>query len=214
MTDRRLGRAAARRPSPTLAARGAAIALLEGVLGRHRTLEDALDALPPLEARDRGFAHLLAATVLRRLGTLDAVIEPYLRRPPPEAVRHALRIGAAQLLLLGTPPHAAVGATVAAVRALPKGAAFTGLANAVLRRIAAEGAAALDGLGQVAYQRGDDARAVTLAEESLALHRELGYRRGIAASLARKHNASPRDIYEKHLEELKAALTRGAGKTD
>jgi 16S rRNA (cytosine967-C5)-methyltransferase len=128
------------------AARGAAIALLEGVLGRHRTLEDALDALPPLEARDRGFAHLLAATVLRRLGTLDAVIEPYLRRPPPEAVRHALRIGAAQLLLLGTPPHAAVGATVAAVRALPKGAAFTGLANAVLRRIAAEGAAALDGL--------------------------------------------------------------------
>jgi 16S rRNA (cytosine967-C5)-methyltransferase len=129
-----------------LAARRAAIALLEAVLGRRRTLEDALDALPRLDARDRGFAHLLAATVLRRLGTLDAVIEPYLRRAPPDAVRHALRIGAAQLLLLDTPPHAAVGATVAAVRALPKGEAFTGLANAVLRRIAAEGTAALEGL--------------------------------------------------------------------
>ena len=128
------------------AARSAAIALLEAVLGRRRTLEDALDAATGLAPRDRGFAHLLAATVLRRLGTLDAVIEPYLRRAPPDAVRHALRIGAAQLLLLGTPPHAAVGATVAAVRALPKGAAFTGLANAVLRRIAAEGAAVLDGL--------------------------------------------------------------------
>jgi 16S rRNA (cytosine967-C5)-methyltransferase len=128
------------------AARRAAIALLEAVLGRRRTLEDALDALPRLDARDRGFAHLLAATVLRRLGTLDAVIEPYLRRAPPDAVRHALRIGAAQLLLLGTPPHAAVGETVAAVRALPKGTAFTGLANAVLRRIAAERTAALEGL--------------------------------------------------------------------
>ncbi|WP_439580405.1 RsmB/NOP family class I SAM-dependent RNA methyltransferase [Elioraea sp.] len=127
-------------------ARSAAIALLETVLGRRRTLEDALDAVTGLEPRDRGFTHLLAATVLRRLGTLDAVIEPYLRRSPPDAVRHALRIGAAQLLLLGTPPHAAVGATVAAVRALPKGTAFTGLANAVLRRIAAEGAAALEGL--------------------------------------------------------------------
>jgi 16S rRNA (cytosine967-C5)-methyltransferase len=131
---------------PGRAARSAAIALLEAVLGRRRTLEEALDALPPLDPRDRGFAHLLAATVLRRLGTLDAVIEPYLRRAPPDAVRHGLRIGAAQLLLLATPPHAAVGATVAAVRALPKGAAFAGLANAVLRRIAAEGAAALDGL--------------------------------------------------------------------
>ncbi len=127
-------------------ARSAAIALLEAVLGRRRTLEEALDAVTGLEPRDRGFAHLLAATVLRRLGTLDAVIEPYLRRAPPDSVRHALRLGAAQLLLLGTPPHAAVGATVAAVRALPKGPAFTGLANAVLRRIAAEGAAALEGL--------------------------------------------------------------------
>jgi len=137
---------AARRAPTGTASRAAAIALLEAVLGRRRTLEEALEGLPALEARDRAFAHRLAATVLRRLGTLDAVLEPLLRRPPPEPVRHALRLGAAQLLLLGTPAHAAVSATVATVGTLPKGRAFAGLANAVLRRLAAKGPAALEGL--------------------------------------------------------------------
>ncbi len=132
---------------PGVAARHAAIVLLEAVLGRRRTLDDALTALPPgMAARDRGFAHMIAATVLRRLGTLDAVIEPYLRRAPPDAVRHALRAGAAQLLFLATPRHAAVGETVAAVRLLPKGESFAGLANAILRRVAEAGTGALEGL--------------------------------------------------------------------
>lgn len=130
-----------------VAARRAAIALLEAVLDRRRTLDDALAGLPPgMAARDRGFAHMIAATVLRRLGTLDAVLEPYLRRAPPDAVRHALRAGAAQLLFLGTPRHAAVGETVTAVRALPKGDSFAGLANAILRRVAEAGPEALAGL--------------------------------------------------------------------
>ncbi len=131
---------------PAMSPRRAAIMLLEAVLGRRRTLDEALDTLPAMAGRDRAFAHLIAATVLRRLGTLDAVLEPHLRRAPPEAVRHALRAGAAQLLLLGTGAHAAVGETVAAVRALPKGARFAGLVNAVLRRVAEAGPAALEGL--------------------------------------------------------------------
>jgi 16S rRNA (cytosine967-C5)-methyltransferase len=61
-------------------------------------------------------------------------------------VRHALRAGAAQLLFLGTSPHAAVGETVTAVRTLPKGDSFAGLANAVLRRVAEAGQGALEGL--------------------------------------------------------------------
>jgi 16S rRNA (cytosine967-C5)-methyltransferase len=123
-------------------ARQAALALLEAVLGRRRPLEEALDALPGLLApRDRSAAHRIAAAVLRRTGSLDAVLEPYLRREPPPAVRQALRTGAAELLLLGTPAHAAVAATVAVV---PK--PFAGLVNAVLRRVATEGAAALDAL--------------------------------------------------------------------
>jgi 16S rRNA (cytosine967-C5)-methyltransferase len=121
--------------------RQAALSLLSAVLERRRPLEEALDALPALAPRDRAAAHRIAAAVLRRIGTLDAVLEPFLRREPPPAVRQALRIGAAELLLLGTPPHAAVASTVGIV---PR--PFAGLVNAVLRRVAAEGPGVLDGL--------------------------------------------------------------------
>ncbi len=122
--------------------REAALDLLTAVLDRRRPLEEALDALPALEPRDRAAAHRLAAAVLRRLGTLDAVLEPLLRKQPPEPVRHVLRLGAAGLLLLETPPHAAVATAVALARA--RGLApFAGLVNAVLRRVAEAGEGAL-----------------------------------------------------------------------
>ncbi len=126
-------------PDPT---REAAFDLLDAVLLRRRSLDDALEALPALEPRDRAAAHRLAATVLRRLGTLDAVLEPFLRKAPPDPVRLVLRIGAAGLLLLQTPSHAAVATAVALARA--RGLApFAGLTNAVLRRVATDGGAAL-----------------------------------------------------------------------
>jgi 16S rRNA (cytosine967-C5)-methyltransferase len=54
-----------------------------------------------------------------------------------------LRLGAAGLLLLDTPPHAAVATAVALARS--RGLApFAGLVNAVLRRVAAGGAASLE----------------------------------------------------------------------
>src|SRR4051812_13550127 len=110
--------------------REAAFALLTAVLDRHRTLEDALDDLPVIPPRDRAAAHRLAAGVLRRMGTLDAVLEPFLRRAPPEPVRHILRMGTAGLLLLETPDHAAVATAVALSRASGL-APFAGLVNAV-----------------------------------------------------------------------------------
>ncbi len=119
--------------------------LLSSVLDRKRTLEDALDRAGAAEPRDRAAAHRLAAAVLRRLGSLDAVLEPFLSRAPPDPVRHVLRLGAAGLLLLDTPAHAAVATAVALTRAR-KLASFSGLANAVLRRVAEAGPAALDGL--------------------------------------------------------------------
>ncbi|MBL6456480.1 methyltransferase domain-containing protein [Belnapia sp. T6] len=125
--------------SPT---RRAALSLLEAVMTRHRPLEEALDALPKgIAPRDKAAAHRIAGAVLRRAGSLDAVLEPFLRREPPSEVRQALRMGAAELLLLGTPAHAAVASCVTLV---PK--PFTGLANAVLRRVAEAGQAALEGL--------------------------------------------------------------------
>ena len=125
--------------------REAAFALLTAVLERRRTIEEALDTLPPMDPRDRAASHRLAATVLRCAGTLDAVLEPFMKKAPPDPVRHILRLGAAGALLLGTPSHAAVGTSVALARA--RGLApFAGLVNAVLRRVTEAGIAALDEL--------------------------------------------------------------------
>ncbi|MBV9115764.1 MAG: rRNA cytosine-C5-methylase, partial [Acetobacteraceae bacterium] len=125
--------------------REAAFDLISAVLDRHRPLEEALDRLPPLEARDRAAAHRLAAAVLRRLGSLDAVLDPLLRKPPPVPVRHILRLGAAGLLLAQAPAHAAVATAVTLARTRGV-SAFAGLVNAVLRRVSATGQAALDAL--------------------------------------------------------------------
>lgn len=129
-------------PDPT---RAAAYDLLTAVLSRRRSMDEALNGLPDLPPRDRAAGHRLAAMVLRRLGTLDAVLEPHLRRTPPDEVRIILRIGAAGLLLLDTPPHAAVATAVALAHAR-KLSPFAGLVNAVLRRVAEAGPAALDAL--------------------------------------------------------------------
>ena len=95
---------------------------------------------PGLPARDRAFARLLVLTVLRRRGQIDDVLAHFLEKPLPPRRRRdlqALRVGAAQLLFLGTPGHAAVHATVAAAGSSP----LKGLVNAVLRRAAEEGPA-------------------------------------------------------------------------
>jgi 16S rRNA (cytosine967-C5)-methyltransferase len=125
--------------------REAAFALLAAVFERRRTLEDALNALPAMDARDRSAGHRVAAAVLRRSGTLDAVLEPLMRKAPPDPVRNVLRIGAAGLLLLDMPAHAAVGTAVALARTCGL-APFAGLMNAVLRKVATGGKAVLETL--------------------------------------------------------------------
>lgn len=124
-------------PSPADPTRDAAFALLSAVLDHRRPLDDALAALPPMEGRDRAAAHRLAAATLRRLGTLDALLEPRLRRAPPDGVRHVLRLGAASLLVLRDKPHAAVATAVALARR-QRFAPFAGLVNAVLRGLGRE----------------------------------------------------------------------------
>jgi 16S rRNA (cytosine967-C5)-methyltransferase len=125
-----------------LPTRRAARDLIAACLDERRPLEDALEALPRrLDPRDRAAAQRIAAMVLRRLGSIEEVLSPYLRKEPPPPARHALRIGVAELLLLDTPPHAAVATAVALA---PK--AFAGLVNAVLRKVATEGPAVLEGL--------------------------------------------------------------------
>ena len=155
--------------------RDSAFVLLTAVLEHRRSLEEALDTLPPVAPRDRAAAHRLAASVLRRAGTLDAVLEPHLRKQPPEPVRTILRIGAAGLLFLDTPGHAAVATAVALAKA--RGLApFSGLVNAVLRKVATGGAAALADLDSPRLDTpawlwsswGRDARAIATAHQQEA----------------------------------------------
>jgi 16S rRNA (cytosine967-C5)-methyltransferase len=135
-----------------LNARIAAAELLIAVLERGRALEDALDetqSFAQLEGRDRAFARALVTAALRRLGGVNTVLSRFLERPLPESAQHAralLHIGATQLLVLGTPPHAAVGETVEAANALRQARGFAKLINAVLRRVAREGAAIFEAL--------------------------------------------------------------------
>ncbi len=152
-----------------------AMQLLRAVIDQRRPLDEALDRLPPGEARDRAAAHRLAATVLRRAGTLDAVLEPHMKRSPPDAVRLILRLGAAQLLLLDTPAHAAVATSVALARA-QKLAPFSGMVNAVLRRVAEAGAGAMEELDSPRLDTpawlwaswGSQARAIAVAHQTEA----------------------------------------------
>lgn len=128
----------------TATARTVAIDLIGAVLRRKRPLDDAIDDDPEmrgLPARDRAFARLLVATVLRRLGQIDALIAHCLNTPLParaQMVHDMLRLGIAQLLFLRTPPHAAVATTVdlADLRGF---LSHKGLVNAVLRRLSLEG---------------------------------------------------------------------------
>lgn len=124
---------------PTRSARAQAHDLLYDIMGDRWTLDEAVARAPLTGAEaDQRFTMLLVRTTLQHLGQLDAVLTPYLEKPlPPKrlAITNALRLGAAQLLLLGTPAHAAVNETVRLVKNT-KDAGFSGLVNAVLQKMA------------------------------------------------------------------------------
>ncbi len=92
-----------------------------------------------LSTRDRAFARLLAATTIRRTGQIDKVLKHFLKKRPSEPTYTVLRMGSAQILFLKTPPHAAVDASINVLKANPKTRAMSGLANAVLRKVATLG---------------------------------------------------------------------------
>ncbi|MCD0446721.1 hypothetical protein LO763_24180 [Glycomyces sp. A-F 0318] len=90
--------------------------------------------------RDAGLATELAYGTLRSLGTLEAILAAASGRDVRELQQDlvdALCLGAYQLLYMRIPPHAAVATTVSLVKAAvsPR---VSGLANAVLRKVAAK----------------------------------------------------------------------------
>ena len=127
-------------------ARTVALDLLAAVLRRKRPLDEALADHPGfqrLATQDRAFARHLTATVLRRLGHIDAVLADLLDRPlkgGARTVHDVLRLGAAQILFMNTPAHAAVSTAVDLAARRGQGR-LKGLVNGVLRRLDREGAA-------------------------------------------------------------------------
>ena len=126
------------RPKPT--ARGLAQRAIYLILDRQMPLETTLtgaDDWMKLAPRDRAFTRLMVATVLRRLGQIDDILGQLVQKMPDGRdayVRQILRIAAAQLLFLETPPHAAIDEAVKMTR----GAGLKAMVNAVLRKIASQ----------------------------------------------------------------------------
>src|SRR5690348_6785179 len=104
-----------------LAARRAALAILSALLDDARPFGE---TLMPEHARDlapvdRAFVTALVQTSLRRKGESEAIIARFLSKKLPRKsgnATHILLLGAAQLLYLGTPPHAAIDLAVTLAR--------------------------------------------------------------------------------------------------
>jgi 16S rRNA (cytosine967-C5)-methyltransferase len=172
------------RPSPT--SRTVALDLLTRILEHRQPLDEAIAGSADFEAlavRDRAAARMLTATVLRRLGQLDELVDRCLERPLPHKarpVRRLLHVGIAQLLFLGTAPHAALDTTVDLARRAGF-ERYAGLVNAILRRLSREGT------GLLAAQ--DEARLNT--PDWLWESWSAAYGRDTARAIATAHLAEP-----------------------
>ena len=129
---------------PGLAARRIAADILDGVLRRRTALDELLSGknahpgLAGLAERDRALMRRLVATVLRRLGTLRHLVGGFLEKGFPSdapRVETILLLGAAQILWLEVPDHAAVDLSVRLAQADRRAARYAGLVNAVLRKV-------------------------------------------------------------------------------
>lgn len=123
--------------------RALALAVLRRLELGSATLDDLLAApeCEALDARERAFLHELVLGSLRQRGSLDHALLPLLDRPLERVdavVRDILRLGAYQILHLRVPDRAAVSESVELARTNAPPAA--GFVNAVLRRLARDGA--------------------------------------------------------------------------
>ena len=143
---------AAKQEKPGLLARRAAISLLQGVTLDKQPLDQLLETNAEfrlLEGRDRSFAHALVASSLRHGGEIKTVLGKFLTKPLPRSSGMAvdiLTIAAAQLLFMEVSPHAAIDLSVDLAKQDKKAQHFSGLINAVLRKVATDGKTALKDL--------------------------------------------------------------------
>jgi 16S rRNA (cytosine967-C5)-methyltransferase len=119
---------------------------------RKITVEEAMGAdsrVAGLAARDRALLAGILLTTFRHLGEIEVVLKGLLSKPLPRKSGTAgdiLTLGVAQLLFLEMPAHAVIDQSVKAAKADRNALHFSGLVNAVLRKVAATGRGLLAGL--------------------------------------------------------------------
>ncbi len=129
--------------APGVAPRVLAAKVLDAVIHRGRSLKTELSvALPQLpDSRDRALLEAICFSALRQRARYDAALQLWLQKPLGDKdgdLRALLLAGFAQIDAMGLPAHAALSATVEAVRALGR-PHQAGMVNALLRRAQREG---------------------------------------------------------------------------
>lgn len=137
----------ARNDKPGLAARAAAAKILAAVVEKRTSLDGMFDsdngnpAYRQLETNDQALVRAIVHAALRQLTRIRAIFDSYLKNSLPEGARsleHILSVGAAQILFLDVPDHAAVDLAVEQAQSDPRTRRFASLINALLRRLARE----------------------------------------------------------------------------
>lgn len=191
---------------PGLLARRAAISLLQGVILDHQPLDQLLEAnteFRELEGRDRSFAHAVVASSLRHGGEIKTILGKFLSRPLPRSSGMAvdiLTIATTQLLFMDVSPHAAIDLSVDLAKQDKKAQHFSGLINAVLRKVSTDGKSALENLDGPRLNTPD-----WLWEQWIAAYEEKTARAIAVAHL----NEAPLDISVKANAERWAAQLEG-----
>jgi len=126
-----------------VAVRILAARVVDAVMHRGRSLKAELAAVLPQVAdpRDRALLEAMCFTALRLRARGDAALRLWMQKPPGPRdgeLRALLLVGFAQLVAMELPAHAALSATVEAVRGMGR-PHQANLANALLRRAQREG---------------------------------------------------------------------------
>ena len=125
--------------SPQLAVRNAALQLITATLEEGEMLDER--ALPKsLHGADRARAMTLAKQVMRWIGSADQMIDKFANTPPREDVRMILRIGVVELMVMEEAAFGVVDSLVSLADAGQHTTLASGFINAILRKVAKEGA--------------------------------------------------------------------------
>jgi 16S rRNA (cytosine967-C5)-methyltransferase len=112
----------AKKPEEGLPARQAALRILDAVLRRGQTMDNAAQAARSLPPADAALASAIVGETLRRLPDLDTLIDGATKQRLPDdaKARAVLRLALAQKIGLGTPDHALVATALPLVDGGPR----------------------------------------------------------------------------------------------